>query len=346
MAPIRLRHPKGVSTIQIPLDREDYTVQDLLQEIYKATEILPSRQSLKTGYPPRPLTLVAELPLSSLDLKSGEQLIVQENAPSSSRGTESTAAASVTRSPPSSSSKAEVVEVDGGFLIHRVVPDDNSCLFSSLALVFEQSMSKAQQLRKIVAEGIKKDSITYDEAILGFVCKSGSSLIRDQNAHLFARACSMPPSKYIETISKPSSWGGAIELAILASHYSTEIASIDVETGRIDKFSPNENSGPASGNRALVIYSGIHYDALSFSPMEEAPDEWHQTLFPIKDGSDDNDSILVAAKKLVDNLRAKKAFTNTATFDLRCEQCGQGLKGEKGARAHAEATGHTRFGEY
>ena len=45
MAPIRLRHPKGVSTIQIPLDREDYTVQDLLQEIYKATEILPSRQS-------------------------------------------------------------------------------------------------------------------------------------------------------------------------------------------------------------------------------------------------------------------------------------------------------------
>ena len=91
----------------------------------------------------------------------------------------------------------------------------------------------------------------------------------------------MPPSKYIETISKPRSWGGAIELAILASHYSTEIASIDVETGRIDKFSPNENSGPASGNRALVIYSGIHYDALSFSPMEEAPDEWHQTLFPI-----------------------------------------------------------------
>ncbi|RXW22319.1 hypothetical protein EST38_g3511 [Candolleomyces aberdarensis] len=349
MAPVRLRHPKGVSTIQIPLDQEDYTVQDLLQEIYKATEILPSRQSLKTGYPPRPLTLVPELPLSSLDLKSGEQLIVQEDAPSSSRGTESAAAATssaraVARSPPrsatrpaappapapasrepaqSSSSKKEFVEVDGGYLVHRVVPDDNSCLFSSLALIFEQSMTKAQQLRKTVAEGIKGDPITYDEGILG-----------------------MPPPKYIETISKPSSWGGAIELAILASHYHTEIASIDVETGRIDKFSPNENSGPASGNRALVVYSGIHYDALSFSPMEEAPDEWHQTLFPIKDGSDESDSILVAAKKLADSLRAKKAFTNTATFDLRCEQCGQGLKGEKGARAHAEATGHTRFGEY
>ncbi len=28
------------------------------------------------------------------------------------------------------------------------------------------------------------------------------------------------------------------------------------------------------------------------------------------------------------------------------QQCGQGLKGEKGARVHAEETGHVRFGEY
>jgi len=75
----------------------------------------------------------------------------------------------------------------------------------------------------------------------------------------------------------------------------------------------------------------------------------------------------VAAKKLAGLLRAKKAYTNTSTFDLKCEvrfvsshasrtllpdsythvqDCGQGLKGEKGARAHAEQTGHVRFGEY
>lgn len=45
MAPIRLRYTKGVTTIQVPIEKDDYTVQDLLQEIYKATEILPSRQS-------------------------------------------------------------------------------------------------------------------------------------------------------------------------------------------------------------------------------------------------------------------------------------------------------------
>ena len=42
MAQLRLRHPNGVSTIQI--DLESATVQDLLQEIYKITEILPSQQ--------------------------------------------------------------------------------------------------------------------------------------------------------------------------------------------------------------------------------------------------------------------------------------------------------------
>lgn len=41
MAPIRLRHAGGVSTIEVPLDS---TVQDLQQEIYAQTKILPSRQ--------------------------------------------------------------------------------------------------------------------------------------------------------------------------------------------------------------------------------------------------------------------------------------------------------------
>ncbi|KAJ3510281.1 hypothetical protein NLJ89_g4772 [Agrocybe chaxingu] len=202
----------------------------------------------------------------------------------------------------------------------QVVPDDNSCLFSSVALVFEQSISKAPQMRKIVAEGIQSNPDLYNEAILG-----------------------MSPSHYIATILKPTTWGGAIELGILAAHFRTEIASIDVETGRIDHFTPPGDFGASM--RCLLIYSGIHYDAASLAPMVDAPSEWHQTLFEIQ-SSDDSDPILIAAKKLADILRTRKAYTNTSTFDLKCEQCGQGLKGEKGARAHAEQTGHVRFGEY
>ena len=87
----------------------------------------------------------------------------------------------------------------------------------------------------------------------------------------------MEPSRYMATITKPSTWGGAIELSILASHYDTEIASIDVETGRIDHFTPKSGT---SRSRCLVIYSGIHYDLAVLAPTIDAPTEWHQTIFP------------------------------------------------------------------
>lgn len=88
----------------------------------------------------------------------------------------------------------------------------------------------------------------------------------------------MAPSQYIATILKPTSWGGAIELTVLATHYRAEIASIDVETGRIDRFTPGD---AGTGMRCVLIYSGIHYDAASLAPMADAPAEWHQTLFPV-----------------------------------------------------------------
>jgi len=89
----------------------------------------------------------------------------------------------------------------------------------------------------------------------------------------------MSPPNYIAAILKPSTWGGAIELGILASHYRTEIASVDVETGRIDHFSPADVG--AGAMRCIVIYSGIHYDAATLAPMAEAPSEWHQAMFPV-----------------------------------------------------------------
>lgn len=45
MAPVRLRHPKGVSTIQVPFENETFTVRELQDAIYAASDILPSRQS-------------------------------------------------------------------------------------------------------------------------------------------------------------------------------------------------------------------------------------------------------------------------------------------------------------
>lgn len=127
---------------------------------------------------------------------------------------------------------------------------------------------------------------------------------------------SRPRDEYIKTIVQPASWGGAIELSILAKYYSTEIASVDVETGRIDKYNPPPESD--SGNRCILVYSGIHYDAATIAPLLEAPEDFHQTVIP-RESEGDDDSTLVAAKKLADKLRAKRAYTNTSTFDLRCQ---------------------------
>lgn len=73
-------------------------------------------------------------------------------------------------------------------MFSQVVPDDNSCLFSSIALIFEQDITKAQRMRQsklpdqglresfdltlsvtVVADGIRTDMVTYNEAILGHV---------------------------------------------------------------------------------------------------------------------------------------------------------------------------------
>jgi ubiquitin thioesterase OTU1 len=78
----------------------------------------------------------------------------------------------------------------------------------------------------------------------------------------------------------------------------------------------------------------IDYDAITLSPLEDAPPAFHTTVFPMTDTS-----ILPTAEKLVRQLKARHYYTDTATFDLRCGVCGTGLKGEAGARDHAMLTG-------
>ncbi|KAF8682241.1 OTU protein [Rhizoctonia solani] len=323
--PIRIRHPKGVSTLQVDLNSDSATVLSLQQSIHELSDLLPSQQELKSGYPPKALTLIPELPLSSLGLQRGDQITVTAKPGSVSATTGPsvpTAPVSAPRPPASvqtpkastGSTNDGFVETDVGTLVHRVVPDDNSCLFSSVAIVFGQDITAARKMRSVVVDVIKNDPEAYPDVVLGQSRES-----------------------YMAAISKDSTWGGAIELSIFSDYFRTEIDSYDVETGRCDRFGEGKYD-----NRCVLIYSGIHYDAVSLAPTRDAPPDFHTTVFPV-DGSD---NISQAASKLASQLRASRKFTNTSTFDLKCEICGQGLKGEKEARAHAAQTGHTSFGEY
>jgi ubiquitin thioesterase OTU1 len=99
-------------------------------------------------------------------------------------------------------------------MVIREMPDDNSCLFNSVAYVCEnKSRQIAHQMRQIAASIIMQDPGKYTEAVLG---KSREA--------------------YTDWIMLDTSWGGAIELAIFSSYFQLEIASIDVQTGRIDIF--------------------------------------------------------------------------------------------------------------
>ena len=159
------------------------TNSSVLYKFIHSNSFLSTSPLVKSGYPPRTLAIVPELPFDSLGLQRGDQIFVSEEpnpetripsvqqpvGPVSARPTQPPPLPAPTTRPqfiPRGPSGPDHVEVDGGFLIHRVsmylsyffvitcshsgqiVPDDNSCLFSSVALVFEQTISKASDMRK------------------------------------------------------------------------------------------------------------------------------------------------------------------------------------------------------
>ncbi|KAG0081216.1 ubiquitin-specific protease otu1 [Linnemannia elongata] len=198
---------------------------------------------------------------------------------------------------------------DQGLLVLREVEDDNSCLFNAIAYTLDPSMkSNVQGLRQIVAKTIDANPDAYPDVVLG-----------------------RPRKEYCEWIKKENSWGGAIELAIFSDHYKIEIDSIDVSTTRVDRFGEGQYC-----QRALVMYSGIHYDAVALTPSLDIPPECDQTQFDTS-----SEDILTAGIQLAAKLKQAHKYTDLATFTLRCSVCQIGLKGEKDAQQHAQSTMHT-----
>lgn len=70
---------------------------------------------------------------------------------------------------------------------------DNSCLFNAMGYNMERSRSVSSKLRRVVADAIAADPVTFNEAFLE----------KDNAA-------------YQQWILSPQKWGGAIELFIFA----------------------------------------------------------------------------------------------------------------------------------
>ncbi|KAK9839310.1 hypothetical protein WJX81_006947 [Elliptochloris bilobata] len=207
-------------------------------------------------------------------------------------------------------------EGSGAAIARRIIASDNSCLFNAVGYVMEGSRSKAAELRRVIAAAVAGDPEMYSEAFLG-----------------------RPNADYCRWILSQDKWGGAIELSILSRHYERELAAYDVQTKRCDVY--GQDSGYPQ--RGMLIYDGLHYDALALAAFPGAAEELDVTMLeagPLLTLAER------AAAELVSKAHEARQFTDIGNFTLRCGVCQVGVRGEKEAMEHAKVTGHSNFSEY
>ncbi|KAE9369590.1 putative ubiquitin thioesterase otu1 [Stipitochalara longipes BDJ] len=346
----RLRAPGGASTVTLP---DDATVGDLIAQITEKTSL--ASFDIKYGYPPKPLLLEETdkaLPLSKLEVKlDGEQLTISAKAddepvaPEPIKQSPKKASQNVPPTPdsfsftdlPSPSAKKlptgpvslqrKTMEGDvptepfaerNATVVLRVMPDDNSCLFRAFSYAVLPTDDKVVvELRSIIAQAIRSNPELYTKVVL-----------------------EQEPENYCQWIQTQDAWGGAIELGILAQHFEVEICSIDVQSGRVDKY----NEGALT--RCILVYSGIHYDTIVSSPSDYPhsvaanPPEFDTRIW-----DSDDFEILEKAKALCKKLNAKHYYTDTGGMAIKCKICGIVVYGEAQAGTHAQQTGHYDMAE-
>lgn len=280
--------------------------------------------SYRYGFPVKTVDAYSTQTLEEVGIKASEQLVAETgNTQQEKIGSESKSSAGL--SSPSKSHSDSTTTNDkianvhipelSSYLILRNVPDDNSCLFNAILYALTGNFKWPDlDLRSIVAEAVQSNPQTYDEVVLG-----------------------RSNEKYCEWIRKLESWGGAIELGILAEFLGVRIICFDVELGSKMVFQDEANK---PGKFIVVVYSGIHYDCFitnSNLTEEKANDVGNWTA--------GENTIVKASEQLVHLLQSRNYTTNTTKFRVRCLECYEVLVGEMGASKHAEAKGHYRFGE-
>ncbi|KNC74708.1 hypothetical protein SARC_12751 [Sphaeroforma arctica JP610] len=292
------------------------TISDLMNSLATIADCDKSLLKVMYSYPPKKLSTVDDATLESIPITSGETFIVEQSQTEEEKNRTKFTTDSNTgyRTVRNDNLMSADTSNSSGEIIRRVVPDDNSCLFSSIAKNLLRDSTQSGQLRSIVANAIVVDTTTYNEAMLG-----------------------QSVDDYVRWIQNPDSWGGAIDISILAEFFHTEIVVCDTQTLRMDRFGQEKNYA----SRILIIYDGVHYDALAITPYMGAPHDQDITVFESSD-----DGILKKALQLTTSEHKRGKFTDLAGFTIRCSDCQKGLKGQKDAQVHATSTGHTRFEEY
>jgi len=311
---VRVKYDGGQGVVR-GLDKED-SLEKLLTHTTESLK-LPSHVELAdlkllSGFPPHPLD-ISDLSISISDsgVRSGDSLIlqyssVQDHKPPSPASLSSQKVFGGDSGQPVKKLKTDLTRPT---LERKVVPADNSCLFTAINFCMSGEVVDSQHssfMREIISNVVSQDAVKYSEAILG----------RSNPA-------------YCAWIQGRDAWGGAIEVQILAEYFQVEIGVVDIMSGSITVF----GEGASFPQRMYLLYDGIHYDSLQRGSDSAA-------VFPPGDSQ-----VREAAKAAADSARAAHQFTNTTGFTLKCLVCGLRMKGEKEALQHANQSKHTNFSE-
>ncbi|XP_034192500.2 yod1 deubiquitinase isoform X2 [Osmia lignaria lignaria] len=302
---LRVKTKSGQKVVNglIPQDK----VSELKSKLAELTGIPVDSLHVLGGFPPKAINLNDEAnTIEESGIVSGDTLIVEEKPPlyNGKRKSEEIG-------------RSHIIDDESfintpGVLMKKVVPADNSCLFTSVGYVLNGKVdpSCASFMREIIANAVAADPEEYSEAFLG-----------------------RPNSEYCKWISKPESWGGAIELSILSKFYGLEIAVIDSINAIINRFGEDQHYA----QRVFLIFDGIHYDPLYLEPLDGGS---IQTIFPTED-----ERMLLEAAELAREVKSSRQFTDIQKFTLMCNDCKIKLNGQMEAQQHAKETGHMNFGE-
>lgn len=283
-------------------------VSQLKAKLVELTGVPAATLHILAGFPPKPVDLnTIDATIERVGIVSGDTLIVEEkqivfNGLEQKRD---------------NFGRSHIVDQESfvdtpGVLMRKVVPADNSCLFTSVGYVLNGKVdtSCVSYMREIIANSVALDPEEFSEAFLG-----------------------RPNSEYCKWILKSDSWGGAIELSILSKFYGLEIAVIDSINAIINRFGEDQHYA----QRVFLIFDGIHYDPLYLEPLDGGS---IQTIFPTED-----ERMLLEAAQLAREAKSSRQFTDVQKFTLMCIDCKIKLNGQAAAQQHAKDTGHKNFGE-
>lgn len=197
--------------------------------------------------------------------------------------------------------------------LRRFVDSDNSCLFSSIGyLIDNKGFNDTTKLQ-------------YRQLLVNYL----------ENANLEEGLLEIPKPDYLENIQNPSTWGGAIELKLFSDMFQVEIASIDVQSNRVDIFGQDKNYP----QRIYVLYNGVHYDPLVMAITEDSKDDI--TSF----AADDNET-LIQFQNYVKIFNEAGDFVDLSNMNhFECDICQTLFENQEQAFEHASNYQHWNFHE-